>query len=311
MKTIFIFCVILFAPSIVFSQAENKQTQWAKIESPKGDLSVAVPSGFLVDNEDGEYRIIAFTEQVTMHVNVDGNGNAKSRLKMMRQFSSSDRVDAQITRFALGDFIGDVYKYESEKGFSMSIYAASSKAFYVISVSSKDAENRALLNFLHSIKLANQPLLKQDTQINQTTAAVEETAVSIATLKTNPIVLEALKRKTAVKVNVTYDFKERDIKGKTLPEDNNKYSRPLITLRKPRASYTDAARRDAFQGSIRLKILFRANGEIGDITVLTDAPKDLSKNTVDAAAKIKFLPAEIDGKAVDVSRVVEYTFTIY
>jgi hypothetical protein len=44
---------------------------------------------------------------------------------------------------------------------------------------------------------------------------------------------------------------------------------------------------------------------------LSKLNKGLVKNSVDAARRIKFLPAEVDGKPIDVSRMVEYSFSIY
>ncbi len=285
-----------------FGQAENKQEQWTKIESPSGDMSFAVPPNFLVDNEDEAYRVIGFRDDATMRIEIEKTGSAKKNLKMQRRFYSSDN-EAKISSFEVGDFIGDVFKYEKEKGFSISIYVASSKASYVVSAYSKNLENSAAEIFIRSIKLANQSLFKQASQANQ---PEEETKISIASLKTSPVILDALRKKNSYTPKITYDLKE----GK-LPEDNTRYSRPLITLRKPRANYTDGARQAGVRGTVKLKVLFLANGEVGDITVLSPLAKGLSENAVDAAGKIKFLPAEVDGKAVDVSKMVQYSFTIY
>jgi TonB family protein len=89
------------------------------------------------------------------------------------------------------------------------------------------------------------------------------------------------------------------------------YSRPLIVLRKPRPSYTDDARSASISGTVKLKALFRATGEISGITVVNKLDDGLDRNAVDVVRKIKFLPAEIDGKPVDVFRTLEYSFTLY
>jgi hypothetical protein len=300
MKTIFIFWVILFLPSIFFAQVENKEASWTTIESPKGDLTFAVPSGFLIDNENGEYQVIAYQNEATIRASVQENGRAKERLNSMRQFPVEE--DAKVTRFTLDDFIGDAYSYEKEKSFSMRFYMASSKAFYSISVSSKSSDNSISERFLYSIKLNNQPLLKRDIQPSQK----GETKISIASLKTSPVIIEALNRKDAAKTELKYD-----LDNKVTPEDTIKYSRPLLILRKPHARYADGARQGGVQGTIKLKVHFQANGEVGDITVLSKLDKGLAGNSVDAARQIKFLPAEVDGKPVDVLRIVEYSFRIY
>ncbi|MCA1638242.1 MAG: hypothetical protein LC768_07895, partial [Acidobacteria bacterium] len=127
MRRIFILWVILFLPSIFFAQVEN--IQWTRIESPKSDLSFAVPPNFLIDNEDGEYRAIAFHDEAMMRVSIQETGSAKARIKEMRQFPPRN-ADVKVSRFTLGDFIGDFYIDEKDEGFMMSIYVASSKAFY-------------------------------------------------------------------------------------------------------------------------------------------------------------------------------------
>lgn len=269
-------------------------------------MSFAAAPDFLVDNEDGEYRVLAFRDEAAMRVSVQKDAGAKNRLKEMRRFPSPPEDDAQISQFTLGDFIGDVYKYEKEKSFSWSMYAASSKAFYVITASSKDAASLALEKFLYSIKLGDQWLIKREIQPNQVAAEAE---TSIASLQTSPVILQALKKRDGTDSTLKYDLKKTSDADDAA--DDDKYSRSLITLRKPRADFTDSARQLNVQGTVKLKILFRANGEIGDITVLSELKGGLTKKAAAAARRIKFLPAEINGKAVDVSRTVQYTFTLY
>lgn len=315
MKAIFIFWVILFLPSIFFAQGENKEAPWTRIESPKGDLTFTVPPDFLIDNEGEEYRAIASRNKITMSVIIQAGGKAKARLVQMRQYAAKTEArvsrlndgdsttEAQISHFTNGDFIGDIYKYENEKSFSMNFYLASSKAFYIISVSTKNLANPALEKFVYSITLDNRPLVKQEIQPSQT----EDTKISIVSLKTSPIITEALRRKDAAKSEIKYDLSS---KGKP-EEDVTEYSRSLIVLRKPKPAYTDDARQNGIQGAVKVNVVFRANGEIGEMTVLSKLDGGLVRNVADAIRKIKFLPAEVNGKSVDVSRIVEYTFTIY
>jgi hypothetical protein len=61
----------------------------------------------------------------------------------------------------------------------------------------------------------------------------------------------------------------------------------------------------------KLKVDFRADGQIGDIIAYSNSKKDFVKSCVDAARKIKFIPAQIDGKNVDATMIVAYTMQIY
>lgn len=302
LKTITTILLILFMPLILLAQSSEK---WTKIVSPKNDLTVLIPGDFLVDNEDGEYHIYAYLNEVRINLSVQNDGQAKSRLKMMRQFPYP--TEAQVTQFTLDDFIGDTYvfgnKKDSKNTFSMSMYFASSKAFYILSISSKIKNNPTLEKFLYSVRLNKTPLIKQENSINQDT----EKGVSLASLETSLIILEALRKKDSEKPKVIY-ISEDEQEKKT---EETKYSRPLTILRKPQAKYTDSGRQNSTQGKIRLKIIFKADGQIGDIIVLQKLSNGLTKEAINAARKIKFLPAEIDGKAVDSTKIVEYQFTIY
>ena len=95
--------------------------------------------------------------------------------------------------------------------------------------------------------------------------------------------------------------------GLDVPKDETIYSRSLIVLRKPKAAYS----RKSVEGIVRLRVTFLPDGTLGQITLLRSLHKDLDKSAFDAAKKIKFLPAEIDGKPVEVSRIFEYGFDIY
>ena len=108
-----------------------------------------------------------------------------------------------------------------------------------------------------------------------------------------------------------------DIQYKEIPNakknesDDNIYARPFLLLSQPRAKYTDAARMDKVEGTVVLEIVFKATGDIGSISIVHGLGGGLNKSAVDAAKNIRFLPAEIDGTGVDVTKSVEYTFSIY
>jgi TonB family protein len=309
MKNIFLFCLILLAPFAARAQGEDK-SKWTRVSGPKGEFSILMPADFLVDNGDGADRAYAYEDEATIKVEIDESGGAKSRLKVMRRFR--EKSDWKISQFTLGAFTGDIYLSETEKYFSMYVYAASSRAFYIISISTKNKKSPAVETFLHSIKFDNLPLIKQQAPATEDASD----AVLLSSLKTSPSVMEALKKPDAVKVKVKYELEEKkDKKEKDETEesveDTPKYSRPLFVLRRPRARYSMSGRENNVQGTVNLKVVFQADGKIGEIIVIKKLDNSLTEAAVDAARGIKFLPAEIDGKTVDVTRTVAYTFTIY
>ncbi|MDQ3131656.1 MAG: energy transducer TonB [Acidobacteriota bacterium] len=82
-------------------------------------------------------------------------------------------------------------------------------------------------------------------------------------------------------------------------------------ISKPRANYTDEARRNSVSGTIKFAVEFGADGEIKEIFPFKKLPYGLTENTVESVRKIKFEPASKDGKAVSYITIVSYSFTIY
>jgi TonB family protein len=85
----------------------------------------------------------------------------------------------------------------------------------------------------------------------------------------------------------------------------------LKILAKPRASYTDEARAQNVQGTVRLKVTLLASGGIGGITPLTRLPYGLTEQAIAAARQIRFDPKKVNGQPQSVSMTFEYNFSIY
>ena len=82
-------------------------------------------------------------------------------------------------------------------------------------------------------------------------------------------------------------------------------------LAKPRPSYTDSARQNNVAGDVKLKVTFRANGSIGDISVVSGLQGGLTEQAIIAAKKVVFLPARKNGKLVTAALTIQYSFSIY
>ncbi len=80
---------------------------------------------------------------------------------------------------------------------------------------------------------------------------------------------------------------------------------------KPRPAYTDFARFYEISGNVRLRVIFLASGEIGSVSPVTKLPFGLMQQAIKAAQGIKFEPAKRDGQPLNVTKLIEYGFTIY
>ncbi len=82
-------------------------------------------------------------------------------------------------------------------------------------------------------------------------------------------------------------------------------------ISKPKAPYTDAARQNNVQGSVTLKIVFLASGQVGPVTAISRLPYGLTENAIAAAKQIRFEPAKRDGVPYTTSMTFQYGFNIY
>jgi TonB family protein len=96
-----------------------------------------------------------------------------------------------------------------------------------------------------------------------------------------------------------------------VPAQGNSRFAPLTVLYKPNAGYTESARANRTQGTVKLQVVFLANGTVGEVSVLTALPHGLTERAVDAARKIRFTPKSLDGKPMDETTTVEYKFNLF
>jgi TonB family protein len=86
--------------------------------------------------------------------------------------------------------------------------------------------------------------------------------------------------------------------------------RPTITYRE-KAKYTEEARNNGVEGTVVLQVVFRMNGSITDIRVIRGLPDGLTEKAIEAAKKIRFIPAMREGAPVSVRGNLEYEFNLY
>lgn len=84
----------------------------------------------------------------------------------------------------------------------------------------------------------------------------------------------------------------------------------VITF-KQEPGFTESARKFNVAGTVRLRAVLNRTGEVTDVTVLAGLPHGLTTKAIEAAKKMKFQPAQKDGRAVSQYIVLEYHFNIY
>lgn len=82
-------------------------------------------------------------------------------------------------------------------------------------------------------------------------------------------------------------------------------------ISKPEPVYTEKAREKQITGTVVLKVIFAASGQVTNIRVVQGLPHGLTERAIAAARKIKFLPATKEGKYVSMWMQLEYNFNLY
>ena len=95
------------------------------------------------------------------------------------------------------------------------------------------------------------------------------------------------------------------------PLTGKQVERKAVVVMKPEPMYTEEARRNAITGTIVLKVVFSSDGSVVNIRTILGLPYGLTERAIEAAKKMKFVPAVKEGKFVSMWMQLEYNFNLY
>jgi TonB family protein len=85
----------------------------------------------------------------------------------------------------------------------------------------------------------------------------------------------------------------------------------LRLISKPEPSYTEVARRNQVTGTVVLRALFTSDGAVKHIMMVGGLPDGLTWEAIQAAKRIRFAPATLNGQPVSMLIQLEYNFNLY
>ena len=299
MKKLGLFLLIAILSTAANSQkADSVLNDCTRVESESKDFSVCLPlNGYMILREGDFRRIFYGSDGVFLTVMMNRGDDAKTRFRMPGQVSNP----AGEQTFVSGDFLIRQRSSNSPEFVDRSLDFASSTGFYSISLKVRPSAVSYLDRFLTAILLEGKPMFTA-----KVTPFDEKGQINVSTLQTSPEIAEALKRPNSAEKKLVSASKD-DL----VVDDEGRLSRRVIILVNPFAPYTDAARSAKASGTVKLRVTFLANGTVGPIKLVESVHPELDRNSFESAKKIKFLPAEVAGKPVDFSRIMQYSFTIY
>jgi TonB family protein len=82
-------------------------------------------------------------------------------------------------------------------------------------------------------------------------------------------------------------------------------------LEKPEPTYTESARKNQVTGTVVLRAIFNASGQVTSISPVSRLPDGLTERAIAAAKNIRFVPATKDGHPVSMWMELQYNFNLY
>lgn len=294
----FEWALLILSLTVFFSQnASAQQTdQWVVLSGPKDELLIEVPANYLVYKTDARTRITSTYRSTTLEIATQKMDSPK---RSVRALDYPRERSTHSESFEIGNFVGKRYIYDYEDSFSIRMDLGSSKSYYTVTATAKKNDNATLQKFLRSIRLDGKRIYEGMASNSS------GPTVPIAQAKTSQIITDALKQ-TESSDNIKFDMVDEEKKFY-----DERLSRDLIVIDKPVPVYTDEARRNDKQGQIRARVEFLDNGRIGAVVIDPRLDQGLARNVAKVVNKIKFLPAEREGKPISVTKVLEYNFSIY
>lgn len=102
-----------------------------------------------------------------------------------------------------------------------------------------------------------------------------------------------------------------DPKFETKPFRLSELMTKAQVIRKPEPEYTERARRGRVSGTVRLRALLGADGTVKGVTIIKGLGGGLSEKAAEAARRIRFTPATVDGRPVAQFVTLEYHFRVF
>ena len=83
-----------------------------------------------------------------------------------------------------------------------------------------------------------------------------------------------------------------------------------IPLNRPRPNYTEEARKNKIQGTIRTRILVGADGSVKQVRIVSSLPDGLNEEAIRAAYQMRFKPAMKNGQPVSYWMLLDIDFNL-
>jgi ubiquitin len=322
MNKLFITIILIaFGTLSIFSQYEQYSApiNWELYRVSDKKVSLLLPKLPVLISESNictqtqTYKYAVYADDVVYGLNI----NLKINAKVPDFCSPKKEFDKNSFRFRVNEVKNQLKSTESKivkinnleaefiKGELLNYWLVNdlkNNQWFELWTANADENKKEVKDFISSVKISENPKGIEIKDGSESTLGDFKSVSIDKKLSENNTKIEDL--------NSELDrIKDKDFETKEI-EPSGETSKVTFIV-KPYPKYTEQARRNNTQGSCKLRVSFYANGAIGSISPFTTLPDGLTEQAIAAAKKIIFLPAKRNGKKYNVTKTVEYTFTIF
>lgn len=184
------------------------------------------------------------------------------------------------------------------------LFTRTENRFYMVHTLSETENDAIAKRFLSSFRLVSKPFIGEESdtiEIEPKKTPIPEISPKLPRVGGGNGIADATSNDSSAGKNSNPSTISAQVKTNS----------PLTLLSMPRPAYTDVARFYGVSGFVDLRINFLSSGQIESISRMKKLPFGLTEQAIDAAKRIQFEPAYSKGNPITVTKIVQYTFTIY
>lgn len=287
------------------SNSLKAETEWRRVTPQGEEFSILTPVAPTLCKQGGDYLIGGSDgsgQRVLDHRSYGGYVNSfifyiesfktarpKNLLKVLdderyplRVFEDEIKIeghDAKQYRLTHGQYYGKYFEVVTKKH------------VYLITLASRGEDNTSVARFISALSLGDN--------------LAGPAALQVLDVRDNPTYKSALLSEAApVGETAPAQLTERIYKP-------SEASRKAVIVSRPEPVYTEEARQKQVMGTVVLRGVFGADGQVRNLRVKQGLKEGLTGKAIEAALSIRFFPAEKDGQLVSQYIQIEYNFNLY
>ncbi|MDQ3821598.1 MAG: TonB family protein [Acidobacteriota bacterium] len=272
------------------------QIEWYRVTPQDEEFSILTPvlpafmdqgkNRFLHENGEKILERRSYSGYADGFMFVIESYKAERPQKLLKELENRQNQRTFFEReLAISGFSGKQFSFNSPRFFGKELSFATKHHVYLITVASIDENNNSVARFLSSLILGDN---------------ISEPATGNA-----------------------FDIKESDLYKSAVSSDSvtvqpqgpvfsgKDVQRKAVIVWRPEPIYTEKARNKQLSGTVVLRGIFGADGQVKILKVVQGLDYGLTEKAIEAALSIRYFPGEKDGQPVSQYIQIEYNFNLY